>query len=526
MGLQQQLKLSQFIPLVIGLPLLTYAYFKVKNLSLVANIVAICIFVFGISFGLQRNGIAPASYMILFVPSCVASTIVSFRKGLLFFGIAIVISILLACSPLLPFGFKEPPMEAVYFSVRIAVPVFCSILMLFFLYLTRINWSLIYRLREANKDLEERNEHKKQFLAKMSHEVRTPLNGIYGISQLLQTTEDPAEKEDYLHTLDFSTQTLLHVVNEILDYSKIEKGKIELEVREINLTTILNEIVHLYKPKCEEVGIQINLNLQDSVPQKVMTDSFRLTQIFSNLINNAIKFTREGSITLHASCEGNQLRFAVQDTGIGIPGEKLDEVFKEYGQADKSTSRNYGGTGLGLNITKELVSLFGGNIRVDSEYGKGSTFSFWIPLSLPKEPQVETVQPTKNEDVVNIIDTNILIAEDNLVNQKIIRKFLSRLGYKNYKVVPNGKLAVQEIQEKDNFYHVILMDINMPEMDGIEATKKIRALNAVHQPVIIALTASAFAEEMENCIAAGMDNFVSKPVRLNEFKEIMSKYVS
>ena len=448
-----------------------------------------------------------------------AISLLSIKEGTIILAITGVCISILMTTPHLPWDFKSPTPERIEFAARVAVPLFTFFLIIFFFYMALINRSLLGKLKSLNHELEQKTEHKQQFLAKMSHEVRTPLNGIYGITQLLQITDDEKEKEDYLQTLSFSTQNLLHIVNEILDYSKIEKGKIELEIREINIKNVLDEIIHLFTPKCQEAGLYIKSEFGPTLPETIQSDSYRLTQIFTNLINNAIKFTQEGGITLHAKVSKDQLIFSVSDTGIGIPKEKQSSVFQEFNQADSSTSRNFGGTGLGLNITKDLVELFGGQITINSEEGKGSEFQFWIPLQKSK-PHVENQEEALPAQSVTISsDLCVLVAEDNPINQKVVRKFLEKSNIHNYTVVTDGKKAVHSVQQ--SHYDLILMDVNMPEMDGLEATRTIRGLN-IPQPVIIALTANAFEDEKQKCLQAGMNDFLSKPIGMNDFKRVLS----
>ena len=517
--------LSNFIPHIIGTIFLLIEFMRIQRAAdLNLSINAICIFMYCccLLFCIQNNGLAPGAIIAFYLPACIATSLQSIQRGALWLALIILTHIFLAILPHTPFDFPSPSSAVLEKGIRYSIPVFSGILVLFFFYLASINQTLIKKLEGLNYELENRNEHKKQFLARMSHEVRTPLNGIYGISQLLKISEEE-EKEDYLDTLDFSVQNLLHIVNEILDYSKIEKGMIQLEKRAFNLKQLLNQIVNLYTPRCQESGLSLIGDISMDIPEEVYSDSFRLSQILSNLINNAIKFTRKGKITVTATLgeKKGTLIFKVKDTGIGIPQDKLHTIFEEYSQVDSSISRSYGGTGLGLNITKDLVELLGGEINVESTPEKGTQFTLWIPL--------ETVPPTSEKEKFSETlsaqagsQRPILIVEDNFVNQKIVRKFLLKSGYSNIHIVENGLLALNEVQDKK--YDLILMDVNMPEMNGIQATQEIRKLE-VEQPVIVALTANALEEEKENCLEAGMNDYLSKPIKINELKNILQKYL-
>ena len=502
--------------------LLTLEFFrlsKVEDIKSSVYIISTIIIGGGFWFCLQKNGIAPGAMIIMFVPTCMGVSLLSIKEGAIILLITGVCMGALILAPHLPWEFQSPAPDEIKFAARVGVPLFTALLIIFLFYVAFINRSLMVKLRTLNLELEQKTEHKQQFLAKMSHEVRTPLNGIYGITQLLQITEDEQERKDYLQTLSFSTQSLLHIVNEILDYSKIEKGKIELEIRDINLKNVIDEITHLFKPKCQELGLYIKSEFAPSLPEKIQSDSFRLTQIFANLINNAIKFTKEGGITLYAKCLNDRLVFSVIDTGIGIPKEKQGSIFQEFNQADSSTSRNFGGTGLGLNITKDLIELFGGEITILSEEGKGSEFQFWIPLQIShSKADTEEMTPLPQTESLPT-ELSILLAEDNPINQKVICKFLEKMGLDDYKVVSDGKKAVDSVQV--NHYDLILMDVNMPEMDGLEATRAIRKFN-IPQPVIIALTANAFESEKQKCLRAGMNDFLAKPISMSDFKSVLS----
>ncbi len=359
---------------------------------------------------------------------------------------------------------------------------------------------------------------KGDFLATMSHEIRTPLNGIIGTADLLRLSALDEEQREFVEIIHTSGNTLLVLINDILDFSKIEAGKLELELRPFNLRKELDSLLNLYRPLAQKRGLVLVCVTEPDIPENIVADSTRLRQILGNLISNSIKFTHEGKVTLHTTLkqmddESLDLHFDVVDTGIGMSAEALTRLFQPFSQADSSTTRKYGGTGLGLAICTRLVEAMGGKMFVHSQPGSGTSFGFNIlarPASVPLQqpvPENQGAQPSRS--------LSILLAEDHPVNQVLALKVLAKIGYQA-DLAENGKLAVELAQAKH--YDLILMDMQMPELDGIEATKAIRLLPLDRQPRIVALTANAFDTDRQLCLDAGMDDFMSKPFKVDVIK--------
>lgn len=370
---------------------------------------------------------------------------------------------------------------------------------------------------------------KAEFLSVMSHEIRTPMNAVIGLTHLLLQNKPREDQKENLQTLKFSAENLLALINDILDFSKIEAGKVEFEEVDFSLKNIVNGLYQSFHLTAEEKVIDLIFNIDTGIPQTLIGDPTRLTQIFNNLISNAIKFTEQGAVTIEIWFEEIsdtelQLLARVSDTGIGISIEKQQYVFESFTQASSSTTREFGGTGLGLAITKKLIQLQKGGISVSSVLDKGTSFEFYIPLKYKsKSNVVDLIEDTqKGELFSSLKGYDILLVEDNLVNVMVAEQFLQQWDL-NVTHVENGKLALEELNKQ--LFDLILMDIQMPVMDGYTATEEIRLLHDEQKKniPIIALTASAMTEVQEKVFKVGMNDFVTKPFNPRDLYSKISK---
>jgi len=374
-------------------------------------------------------------------------------------------------------------------------------------------------LIEAKTQAESANKAKSSFLASMSHEIRTPLNAIIGFINLLTKGETDPQKLEYLTTVQNSSSSLLGVINDILDISKIEDGKLDIEAIDFDVYQQINELIMFYQSTVQSRDIKLTLNIDESVPKYLTSDPLRLKQVMSNLISNAIKFSPEDSeVKIDLSYKDAQLYVSISDKGIGITDEAKKRIFNAFEQAETSTTRSFGGTGLGLAISKKLVDLLGGEISVEGEVGKGSVFSFYIDAPESKKSVDDAIEERDYK-----FEGHVLVAEDNKTNQMLIKILLDEMGV-SYTVVNDGEEALNAFLNED--FDLILMDINMPKMDGIEATKRIRQADAKHNTIpIIALTANAMNEDVKAYLEAGMNAHVSKPIDNNLLAKELSRFL-
>jgi signal transduction histidine kinase len=510
----------------IALVIITY-FINIKGHYNTARSAAIISANFVLVAGNYAEGIAAGNYLI-FIPLFFVFSILGKLKDN--YSEIVFLVLLTTCGLIVSLFFfpeystlQDIPMPVVktMFKGNFFISLFLTLVFSYLIYnITQKNEA---QLTKAKEFAEESAKAKLQFLSNMSHELRTPLNGIIGTTNLLNLEDHNQQQKEHFDLLKFSSGQMLNLVNDVLDFSKIESGKIELEQRKFNIETFIKNIYNSFAQQFESKGLYFKLATDDDLNINVISDDIRLSQILNNLLSNALKFTHTGGVTLGVkntilNKEKVSIAFSITDTGIGIPSSKISTIFESFMQADLNTTRKYGGTGLGLSISKKLTEVFNSDLKVQSEINKGSTFYFDI-IFIKNENNIQVME-TVIESIKPLNGLKVLIAEDNKINMLIARKFLIKWGVQLTEAV-NGKEAIAYC--KSNSYDIILLDLEMPEADGYMALKEIRKMH----PTIpaMAFTAATFENIEQALLQKGFNDYILKPFVPHELNARLYQYL-
>ncbi len=500
---------------------------KLGNFQLVAYLLpTICLLVLPI-VAYMRGGLNTTPALWFAAIPIISLYFVGPKKGLIYslLGLVILIAFLHLHTRQFPFPLSDLSEQGR--NLQHGIGLICL-----FVFVTYLTWHYEKstlenqtRLKRSEQKALQANKTKDIFWANISHEIRTPLNGILGMTNLLLDSRLNKDQSELLQIIKDSAENLNIILSDVIDYSKIETNELEIQKKPFSLIKTLDQIVQLFEHMANEKGIDLSYSVDSNVPYGILTDENRLRQIIINLVANAIKFTDHGlvKILVERGSRKDVIKFSIEDTGIGIPQSKREKLFKPFTQIDDSNSRKYGGTGLGLVICKRLVEILGGKINVESQIGQGSTFSFTIKVMSVqvKSRDTDNLNDNSRLHLTKTIALKIMVAEDNPVNRRLLVSLLNKNGHDPDMAV-NGVEAVNLARE--NKYDLILMDLQMPEKDGITATKEILAMHENSRPKIVAVTANVLQEDRDRCFEAGMDDFMAKPINNNILLSILERY--